>query len=110
MLRTWFTIIMAFKNVLFNRNTGPLQTFQKHQLATAEETSQEGCTPCVELLISAKRHFLPNHILSLEDNKKKLFTTYFSRDYFSSLLYTYRMRRYKVICFQTKPTLEFLQR
>lgn len=72
MLRTWFIIIMAFKNVLFNRDTGLLQTFQKHQLATAEETSQEGCTPCVKLLISAKRHFLPNHILSLEDNEKRI--------------------------------------
>lgn len=46
---------MAFKNVLFNRNTGLLQTFQKHQLATAEETSQEGCTPSVKLLISVER-------------------------------------------------------
>lgn len=71
MLRTWFIIIMAFKNILFNRNTGLLQTFQKHQLATAEETSQEGCTPSVKLLISAKRDFLPNRILCLEDDKKK---------------------------------------
>lgn len=70
MLRTWFIIIMAFRNILFNRNTGLLQTFQKHQLATAEETSQEGCTPSVKLLISAKRDFLPNHILCLEDEKK----------------------------------------
>jgi len=79
MLRTWFIIITAFKNVLFNRNTGLLQTFQKHQLATAEETSQEGCTPSVKLLISAKRDFLPNRVLCSEEDKKKFFTTYFSR-------------------------------
>lgn len=64
MLRTRFIIIIAFRNVLFNRNTVLLETSQKHQLATAEETSQEGCTPSVKLLISAeKRDFLPNHVL-----------------------------------------------
>lgn len=61
---------MAFKNVLFNRNIGLLQTFKKHQLAIAEETSQEGCTPSVKLLISAKGDFLPNCILCLEYDKK----------------------------------------
>lgn len=66
MLRTWFIIIMAFKNVLFKRNTGLLQTLQKYQYASVEETSQEGCTPSVKVLISTKRDFLPNPILCLE--------------------------------------------
>lgn len=67
---------MAFKHVLFNRSTGPLETLQKHQPASAEEASQEGCSPSVKLLIPAKPDFLPHHLLCLEDiNKNPFFTT-----------------------------------
>lgn len=84
MLKTWFIIIMAFKNVLFNRNTGLLQTLQKYQLASVEETSQEGCTPSVKVLISAKRDFLSNYIL--EDSKNPSLT----HTFLESSLYTSR--------------------
>lgn len=91
MPKTWLIIIMAFKNVLFNRSTGLLQTFQKHQCAATEETSQEGCTPSVKLLISAKRDFLTNRILCLKEEKKPtFFITLFSRDFFPPLFYTSR--------------------
>lgn len=107
LLRTWFIIITAFKNVLFNRNTGLFQTFKKHQLATIEETSQEGCTPSVKQLISANKDCLPNHILCLKDNKISPSLTH---TFPESSLYTSRTRWYKLICSQTNPSLEFFQR
>lgn len=105
MLRTWFIIIMAFKNVLFNRNTGLLQTFQKHQLASVEETSQEGCTPSVKVLISAKRDFLPNHILCLENNKNPFFDILFQSPHC-----THPEQDDTKLYFQANPSLEFFQR
>lgn len=109
MLRTCFIIIIAFKNVLFNRNTVLLETSQKHQLATAEETSQEGCTPSVKLLISAeKRDFLPNHILRLEEDKILSHTV--PEIFFLFPLITSSTRQYNMTCSQAALTLELFGR